>query len=229
MSNFPPHQLINKSPGHQPAPIQNADSGLCKNGVTAFGRKPHSPISLEMRNSVETALGSFSSTIGPPRLAEDPHLRAKPGPRSLSRASCARLFYSSALVPEGHLVIARRFNAGTPGPLSQVPKGRLKSNQNPTTSNPKILVSRLHSSGLLAHSSATKRCQAHQGGKYFVPETAKTLESLGKSAKMSPIKPKKTHSFHAKSSHSQIQCRGLWTVDCGLWTVDCHEAARNPP
>ena len=130
-------------------------------------------------------------------------LRAKPGPRSLSRASWARLFYSSALVSEGHLVIARRFNAGSPGPLSQVPKGRLKSNQNPAPSNPKILVSRLPSSGLLAHSSATKRCQAHQGGKYFVPETAKTLESLGKSTKKAPKTPLKNCKKYATFATTQ--------------------------
>ena len=45
----------------------------------------------------------------------------------LDRCGYRLLFRSAAFVPEGHLKIARRFNAGMGSRASQVPKGRLNS------------------------------------------------------------------------------------------------------
>lgn len=44
----------------------------------------------------------------------------------LDRCGDHLLFRSAAFVPEGHLKIARRFNAGMEVEASRVPKGRLK-------------------------------------------------------------------------------------------------------
>jgi hypothetical protein len=45
----------------------------------------------------------------------------------LDRCGYGLLFRSAGFVPEGHLKIARRFNAGMASRASQVPKGRLNS------------------------------------------------------------------------------------------------------
>jgi hypothetical protein len=67
--------------------------------------------------SASVALAKETAREGLPRRS----FRAKAG---LPSAALAK---EGAFVPTGHLVIARRFNAGISAPFFRVPKGRLKS------------------------------------------------------------------------------------------------------
>jgi hypothetical protein len=121
---------------------------------------------------------------------------------AIARRTAAEAFGEGGVfVPEGHLVIARRFNAGMPAPFSQVPKGRLKSrlsNKIQTkirplpTKNEYQTFTRTRIGGLRrisVHPSDYKRTEAKNISHLYEQKPSK---SLGKSPKIGPQNTLKT-------------------------------------